>query len=178
MSSTRLSPDRWIDAGFDALVSVGPSALKAESLARRLKTTKGSFYWHFADVPAYHAAMLQRWEKLALADLANIAEADEAPVQKLRHLAQFALRDSKGTEAAIRGWAFDSAAAAQAVLRLDEKRMAALAEVLEEVGLPNPELARIVQAANIGMAELTSRDQRDNAEALGTLVDLILALYD
>ncbi|MEH6751885.1 MAG: TetR family transcriptional regulator, partial [Paracoccaceae bacterium] len=36
-------------AGLAALAEAGPVALKAEPMARRLGTTKGSFYWHFAD---------------------------------------------------------------------------------------------------------------------------------
>ncbi len=36
MASKRLSPDSWIEAGFDALVTRGPAALKAEALARDL----------------------------------------------------------------------------------------------------------------------------------------------
>jgi len=51
--STRLTRDIWIDAGLKALVSDGPAALAAEPMARRMKTTKGSFYWHFKDVPAH-----------------------------------------------------------------------------------------------------------------------------
>ncbi|MFN3661424.1 TetR family transcriptional regulator [Yoonia sp.] len=43
----------WLMAGFRALASHGPSALRAAALARDLGTTKGSFYWHFKDLPDY-----------------------------------------------------------------------------------------------------------------------------
>jgi len=66
---SRLSRDRWIDAGFRALTEKGPQALKAEPLARGLNTTKGSFYWHFKDVPAFQAEMLACWEKQATQDI-------------------------------------------------------------------------------------------------------------
>jgi len=69
MTSTRLSPEKWIDAGFAALIAHGPASLAAEPLARALGTTKGSFYWHFKDVPAYHAALVRDWHTNALSEV-------------------------------------------------------------------------------------------------------------
>ena len=86
--ATRLSPDSWIHAGFDALVAQGPSALKAEVLARGLNTTKGSFYWHFKDVPAFHERMLRHWEDTSLAALEAVLADEGSAVQRLRHFAQ------------------------------------------------------------------------------------------
>ena len=57
----RLTRPDWLLAGFQALAEAGPVALKAEPMARRLGTTKGSFYWHFADVPDFHRQMLSLW---------------------------------------------------------------------------------------------------------------------
>ena len=182
MTATRLSPDLWIAAGFDALLEQGPAGLKAEPLARRLRTTKGSFYWHFKDVPAFHAAMLSQWERQALTDVETALSGDTTPAQKLRHLSQIATNGESlsgmSLEPAIRAWAHDNAAVAEAVARVDHLRLTQLNAELAENGLSNPELARILYAANLGMAELSRRDGDVNDGALGTLVDLILALYD
>jgi AcrR family transcriptional regulator len=182
MSSTRLSPDSWIQAGFDALIAQGPAALKAEALARDLKTTKGSFYWHFKDVPAFHNAMLERWETTSLARFEDAANSDDPPVQRLRHLAQVVEKEDaadtrRAVEPAIRAWAHGNDKVAQSVARVDARRMEELDRLLAEVGLSNPELSRIIYAANLGMAELSGRDGQANDDALGTLVDLVLALY-
>ncbi|PSL17871.1 TetR/AcrR family transcriptional regulator [Shimia abyssi] len=184
MSSTRLSPDLWVAAGFEALISQGPTALKAEPLARRLKTTKGSFYWHFKDVHAFHAAMMDQWEHRAINDLEAGSAHDLPPAQKLRHLSQITsgqVTDSVSgavLEPSIRAWAHDNADVAAAVERVDQARLSHLQSTLSENGLSNPELARILYAANLGMADLSRRDGEVNDAALGTLVDLILALYD
>ena len=78
-ATKRLTKSDWLMTGFDAVAETGPDALKAEPLARRLGTTKGSFYWHFADVPAFHAALLAAWEVQATADmLAAVAEETHA----------------------------------------------------------------------------------------------------
>lgn len=182
MTTTRLSPDRWIDAGFDALVAQGSSALKAEALARNLKTTKGSFYWHFKDVPAFHNAMLARWEHNSKAHFEAPQDAQSTPTQRLRHFAQaFEKADHsdvrKTIEPAIRAWAHGNPKVSQAVTRVDNQRMGELTKLLKDIGLSNPELSRIIYAANLGMSELSGRDGQENTEALGTLVDLVLALY-
>ncbi|SHI49226.1 transcriptional regulator, TetR family [Shimia gijangensis] len=182
MAPKRLSPDSWIEAGFAALVAQGPSALKAEALARDLKTTKGSFYWHFKDVPAFHKAMLTRWEDECLERFKNVAAIDMTPTQKLRHLSQAVEKEEtistgNAVEPAVRAWAHGDKSVSETVARVDEYRMTEITSTLSDLGLSNPELARIIYAANLGMAEMSGRDGLDNDEALGTLVDLVLALY-
>ncbi|WP_163317770.1 TetR family transcriptional regulator, partial [Enterobacter hormaechei] len=42
-----LSAEDWISAAFRALSQGGAQAIRAEAIARDLKVSKGSFYWHF-----------------------------------------------------------------------------------------------------------------------------------
>lgn len=182
MAQTRLSPDSWIEAGFAALVAQGPSALKAEALARALKTTKGSFYWHFKDVPAFHQAMLSHWESECLERFQNVTTVEMSPAKRLRHLSQAIEKEDvssavNAVEPAVRAWAHGDKTASETVARVDETRLQEITSTLNDLGLSNPELARIIYAANLGMAEMAGRDGQDNDEALGTLVDLVLALY-
>ena len=60
MPKLRLGPEDWVMAGFRALAADGPQAVRAETLARGLGATKGSFYWHFKDLAALHQAMRNR----------------------------------------------------------------------------------------------------------------------
>ena len=78
MNTVKLTRDDWLAAGFLALSRDGPTALRAEALARKLKTTKGSFYWHFADLPAFKQAMLTLWrEKVAGEIIAEVMEEED-----------------------------------------------------------------------------------------------------
>ncbi|CUH53965.1 TetR/AcrR family transcriptional regulator [Shimia marina] len=180
----RLSKDDWLQAGCVALTEAGPKALKAEPLARRLGTTKGSFYWHFEDVPTFHRALMQMWKNRAYEDIVTLLDQQDSPVLKLRQLAQIAGSGAPeefgglGLEPAIRAWARESEAVAQAVGDVDRKRMGYVQELFEAIGLTNPELTRLLYAAFVGMEELSTHDQADNSSALGTLVDLILALHE
>lgn len=180
----RLSKDDWIKAGFQALTEAGPKALKAEPLARRLGTTKGSFYWHFDDVPTFQAAMMKTWETRAYEEIVALLEHQGTAVLKLRELAQIAAAGAPenfgglATEPSIRAWARENAEVASAIAQIDTKRMAYVQELFEEVGLSNPELTRVLYAAFVGMEELSTHDGVANGPALGTLVDLILALHE
>ncbi|WP_299424977.1 TetR/AcrR family transcriptional regulator [uncultured Shimia sp.] len=180
----RLSKDDWIKAGFLALTEAGPKALKAEPLARRLGTTKGSFYWHFDDVPTFQAAMMETWETRAYAEIVTLLEQQGTAVRKLRELAQIAAagapEDFGGMafEPSIRAWAREDPDVARAVSQVDAKRMSYVQDLFDDIGLTNPELTRVLYAAFVGMEELSSHDGTANGPALGTLVDLILALHE
>jgi len=172
----RLTPDDWLAAGLDALCETGPGALGAEPLARRLGTTKGSFYWHFADVPAYSAALLTLWQ--AAADAALDTDDDDPAAARLRATAQAIAAPDAATpqaaEPAIRAWAAADTLAKQAVASCDAHRLDRLGTLLAACGIANPDMARIILGAAIGMQALGERDA--NRDAIGSLVDLVLAL--
>ncbi|HGG65918.1 MAG TPA: TetR/AcrR family transcriptional regulator, partial [Rhodobacteraceae bacterium] len=74
----RLSPTDWIQAAFRALTAGGPQAIRAEAIARALKVSKGSFYWHFKDVHALKQAMLDHWQQVATQDVIDLVESGAA----------------------------------------------------------------------------------------------------
>ncbi len=176
----RLTRDDWIDAGLEALQASGPDALGAEPLARRLGSTKGSFYWHFRDVPEFHRALLGRWRTETETALENTGGVTDTA--RLRAIAQ-AIADTEGHEAPalrcepmIRAWAQGDAIAADALGDMDALRLARLRDLLGAGGIGNPEMARILYAAATGMQGLQDADRDQTANAIGSLVDLILAL--
>src|ERR1700709_563274 len=61
----QLSAKDWIDQGLKVLAERGFTALKAEPLAKAMGGSRGSFYWHFADIGAYRAAILAHWRDVA-----------------------------------------------------------------------------------------------------------------
>ena len=87
MADARLGPEEWVRAGLKALAKSGASALKADKLAAGLGVSRGSFYWHFADVPAFHAAVLKRWREVALENIIAEIETTSDPLEALLHRA-------------------------------------------------------------------------------------------
>lgn len=173
--STRLSASDWLSSGLDALSEAGPDALKAEPLAVRLNVSKGSFYWHFDDVPDFHSRLLTLWEAQANRELAAlIADADQ-PVAQLRATAQ-ALTNPSAAEPAMRSWAQNFEPAQDVTTRIDQARLEALHALLRASGIRNLEMARILYAAIVGMTSIGSTAPSDREAAIGSLVDLVLAL--
>lgn len=180
---SRLSPADWIAAGFRALAAHGPEALKAEPLARDLGATKGSFYWHFKDLSDFKAQMLRHWHDEALVAVAQSVDAGGRATDQLYRLADLATTDRAeysggAVEPAIRAWATSDPAVAEAVAEVDAKRLAYLGDLLGQLGLTNPDFARIVYGGYVGMGTLSATDGVDNAGALSTLMAAILALQE
>ncbi|WVM91742.1 TetR/AcrR family transcriptional regulator [Halopseudomonas pachastrellae] len=48
-----LTPQDWFDAATEAILDGGFDQLRVLPLAKRLKVTRGSFYWHFEDLPQF-----------------------------------------------------------------------------------------------------------------------------
>lgn len=171
----RLSRDDWLRAGLAALAQRGPSGLGIESLARGLGATKGSFYWHFKDLGAFHAALLCNWEEHTLSEIGKQAERAVPHAARLRQILEH-LAVPDHTEIAIRIWAGIADAPAEALARVDANRLALVAQLLSDCGVTNPDLARALHAAAIGMKHLAPRESDGNDTAIGTLLDLVLAL--
>lgn len=180
---TRLSQRDWVAAGFRALASKGPQALKAEPLARDLKTTKGSFYWHFKDVPTFQAAMITFWEEKATGEIITLLDALPTPDSKLRTLSQIATEPQGthggiGAEPAIRAWAKSNQNVAAAVRRVDAARLTQLSAIFADMKLTNPDLPRLFYAGLIGLQEIADGDDGASAAPLATLTDLMIALSE
>lgn len=140
-SSPRLSRDRWIDTALALLAAGGSDAVKVEPLARRLRVTKGSFYWHFRDRRALLLAVLRRWEEVETLAVGEAVEAAGGTAEeRLRRLFHLAMeRRSMALEAALRAWAARDRNAREAVERVDGLRLAYLRDLYVAAGLPGAE---------------------------------------
>lgn len=171
MARTRLSPELWIAAGFEALAQAGPQAIAAEPLARALRTTKGSFYWHFKDVPAFQDAMLTAWQAKALSQVLDAVQQSGDPEHRLRSFGAAILADH--TEPQVRIWAQTNARVAAALAEVDAERLQFLSRLLGTMGLGNTNFAQAVQATLAGLPLMANPPDTAPFE---TLVDTILAL--
>ena len=106
-SGRRLSADDWIQAGFAILAEGGPNALRLDRLCERLGVTKGSFYWHFADLPTYRAALIEAWGSLQDQDRQRFEKMPGLePRERLRIMMQALMGPQQcALERAMRVWA-------------------------------------------------------------------------
>jgi AcrR family transcriptional regulator len=139
--SDQLSAKDWVDQGLKALASRGFTALKAEPLAKALRVSRGSFYWHFADIAAFHAAILARWHEVAAEQIIANVEAASKDEDPLALLLRRVFGERLMLERAVRTWASVDPAARAAVLAIDRRRLNYVEGLLAQSGLA-AELAR------------------------------------
>jgi AcrR family transcriptional regulator len=138
----KLTPMDWLRTAFQSLTREGVATIKAEVLAKQLKTTKGSFYWHFKDVPTFKVEMLKLWEAEATRNImvAVTTSAAKGPARlaALSSIVTHMNADNEyggvRAEPAIREWARIDPQAAIALQRVDEQRIAFVKKLFVESG--------------------------------------------
>ncbi|MBJ7311451.1 TetR/AcrR family transcriptional regulator [Rugamonas sp. CCM 8940] len=172
----RLNRQAWLDAGLATLGAQGQEGLTIMGIARQLGVTKGSFYWHFADMPSFKAALLEEWERCdtdGLIDFAGWREVDAH--ERLRELLSATVAGKSPLGRAIRSWSQHDVMAREVQQRVDQKRLAYVGGLLQQLGWGADDaaaLARWVYYAVIGYFNMDGPpiDDREMALYLGTLI--------
>jgi AcrR family transcriptional regulator len=131
----QLSAQDWLDQGLKTLARDGFTALKAEPLAKAMGVSRGSFYWHFADIGAFHAAILQHWRDIAAERIIADVEASSGHDDPLSVLLRRVFGERLALETAVRGWAATDPLARKAVQAIDRRRLSYVEKLLETSGL-------------------------------------------
>jgi AcrR family transcriptional regulator len=131
--TAQLSADDWIKEGLKALARSGFTALKADPLAKAMGVSRGSFYWHFTDLGAFHAAVLKHWREIAAEQI--IADVEAASDDPLKALLRRSFGARLDLERAVRNWAAFDATAQGAVRAIDRRRIDYIETLLEKRGL-------------------------------------------
>lgn len=159
MSAPRLSVDDWITAGYALLGDEGLGALKIDRLCTRLGVTKGSFYWHFADIAAYRTALIDAW-----------AQQRGEEHQTYRHIAEMAPRERLSKmiatlvtpqhwklERVMREWARTDDNVARSVEAADRRVVHMVQQAFTDLGFATADAelrARTTFAAGIGFLQI------------------------
>jgi AcrR family transcriptional regulator len=138
----QLSAQDWLDLGLKVLAMRGFSALKAEPLAKEMGVSRGSFYWHFADIGAFHAAVLKRWREVAAEAIIANVEAATGDDEPLAVLLRRVFSERLALERAVRSWATSDGEARYAVMAIDRRRLDYVEGLIRAGGVP-PDVAPI-----------------------------------
>ncbi|HEV7319572.1 MAG TPA: TetR/AcrR family transcriptional regulator [Ensifer sp.] len=179
-----LTSDDWIKAAFRALTAGGVQAVRAEAIARDLKVSKGSFYWHFKDVPDLKAKMLAHWAREATDTIINEVEASQRPAEEQLRLLVCAATDDRNlpyggllADSAVREWARFDTSAAETLKAVDQRRIDYVADLLGRCGFSarhSRSGANGLYGALIGLEALAASGLADlRADLLGLLEALL-----
>ena len=158
----RLTVDDWLQAGYTILAEEGLSALKLDRLCARLGVTKGSFYWHFADMGAYRGALVQAWAHLRDEDHREIERMrDIPPRERLSQMMAGLVRPRLWTlEQTMREWARSDETVEAAVRSADGRLLKVVRQAFCDYGFDAEEAelrAAATFAAGIGLLHLSGR---------------------
>jgi AcrR family transcriptional regulator len=162
-STTRLTKADWIRAAISAVEHGGIAGIAVEPIATALGTTKGSFYWHFANRDELIAAVMEQWEELATnMVIASVAEVTD-PMDRLRQLLKVVFGNEREDriEARIVLAPFDERVS-PTVNRVTALRLEFLVSLFRGLGFSRSTAAkrsRIAYAAYLGHLRLALDDQ-------------------
>jgi AcrR family transcriptional regulator len=103
--------------------------------------SRGSFYWHFADIGAFHAAILAHWRDVAAEQVIANLEAASGTANPLPLLLRQAFSSRPALENAVRTWASVDPKARAAVQAIDRRRLNYVENLFRANGL-SPAAAR------------------------------------
>ncbi len=184
MTKDTLTSDDWIKAAFRALTAGGVQAIRAEAIARDLKVSKGSFYWHFKDVADLKAKMLAHWACEATDAIIAEVEASQLPAEDRLRLLVLAATDDRTlpyggllADSAVREWARFDAVAAMTLKSVDERRLGYIADLLGLCGFSakgGRSGASALYGALIGLEALAANGLADLRADLLRLLEALL----
>ncbi|NTV10633.1 MAG: TetR/AcrR family transcriptional regulator [Zoogloea sp.] len=138
---TQLDRPAWIHAAIEILADEGVAGLRVEVLAKRLKVTKGSFYWHFKDRQDLLTAVLETWKDGRIRDIVKQTQGEPGrELEQIFHVIDVysASRNRKGMliELAVREWARRDSAVAAVVVEVDAWRLKRARDLFLACGVP------------------------------------------
>lgn len=180
----QLSREDWIAEAQKVLIAFGVDDVKIDRLARKLKVTRGSFYWHFKDRKELLDALLSRWESQNLSEIRHITERTKLNVDSTIEIVRIWLSEDPAYptfDMAIRFWARKSRIVGALVREIDNRWIDLLQSIFRERGLGELESlarARIFYFHQIGYYALAIEESLEDRLKLSPYYHLILVGVD
>lgn len=168
----------WTDLGLEVLEHEGFTAITAQSLARRLGVSRGSFYWHFSDIGDFEAALIARWREIIFAALDRVLADIESPVARFETLMRRTLASRRRLELAFRAWGAVNETVAEALIGVDARRTDNMTRFLTDAGVPVARarpLAQLAYWTYLGHAVTAGRPVEETDAVVDELMQLLAA---
>jgi AcrR family transcriptional regulator len=162
LKSPALQPPDWILAAYARLSAEGIEAVRVEVLARELRVSKGSFYWHFQDREDLLGKMLAYWETEEVEWLAAVSSSNHSAAARwARFVEHFSQPSRARLLAGLHAWARRDEAVAARIAALEARRARFISEILQDIGLTRSAAeswSELAQYACLGWLDRATRD--------------------
>ena len=159
-ANPKLGRQDWVQAALETFMEKGIEAVKVDVLAKSLKITRGSFYWHFKNLDDLLTAIIQEWQAVDTEDVIRQVEIiGGTPSQQLLNLLEIAAKDDDRLEKAMRIWAIHDTRAMVSIERVDEQRLEYLENLFSQIGFSVEDAlvrARITYSVKLGWLMMTT----------------------
>lgn len=174
-----LSQQDWFNAATEAILEGGFDQLRVLPLAKRLKVTRGSFYWHFEDLGSFIHLFLDQWQALRMKGLRYWQPGQDpqlTPEQEVDRVLKLMFEGPAvefkrmKVEFAIRDYAQRDDYARQVVASVDHARVEQSAALLEPLVAPGTARAMaLIQYSTVLGSVLLFRGQLGGERSLQTI---------
>ncbi len=175
-----MSAEDWSARSLEVLKAEGIGAVQINRLCAEFGVTRGSFYWHFADLDALKEAIAARWcaeTRGALEALSGLHQLP--PRDRLRAMTLRLIDDTSwAVERALRDWARTDQEVAGVIAESDLFVFSVVEGALLELGLPAADArsaAGVLVYAGIGFASGSTLLPKPTIEEIDRLLGLITA---
>jgi AcrR family transcriptional regulator len=170
-ANPKLGRQDWVQAALETFVEKGIEAVKVDVLAKSLKITRGSFYWHFKNLDDLLVAIIQEWQAVDTEDaIEQVEKISGTPKQQLLHLFEIAAKDDNRLEKAMRIWAIHDVRAMASIERVDKQRLEYLQHLFLKIGFSQPDAALRAQVTySVKLGWVTIAPPRTPSERLAQI---------
>jgi AcrR family transcriptional regulator len=162
-----LGREAWLTAAKASLINEGIGAVEIGKLARKLRVTRGGFYWFFTGRKQLHERLLQDWVKNNNAGYNAVLRGRHADGRaEFKALCDVWVNENgfdPRWDSAMREWARSSPRVAAAVRRVDDARIAIIRRIFLHMGYRDPEAfvrARTAYFHQVGYYTLDVHESR------------------
>src|ERR1700733_8252907 len=138
-----LGRDIWLDTARQALIEEGTAGVEINKLAKRLGGSRGGFYWFFKDRAQLLEELLGYWVQTGTVLFEKILQLSaHNGIEKYLAMTHLWIDENEYDpkwDGAVRDWARTSPTVRKAVQAVDQKRIAVLEQIFNDMGYTGTE---------------------------------------
>jgi AcrR family transcriptional regulator len=168
-----LGREIWLDTARQALIEEGTAGVEINKLAKRMGSSRGGFYWFFKDRAQLLEELLAYWVQTSTQLFEQILQVPGHNGME-EYLAMTNLWVDENEydpkwDGAIRDWARTAESVRKVVQAVDQKRIAVLCQVFNDMGYKGKEAqvrARVMYYHQVGYYAMGVQESRRKRRAL------------
>jgi AcrR family transcriptional regulator len=168
-----LGREIWLDTARQALIEEGTAGVEINKLAKRLRSSRGGFYWFFKDRAQLLEELVNYWVQTSTVLYERVLCDPEQDGMKeylaLTHLWVDEKEYDPKWDGAVRDWARTSESVRRVVQEVDNKRIAVIEKIFHNIGYTGPDAhirARVMYYHQVGYYAMGVQESRRERLAL------------